>query len=169
MEPELNHSPQPSGAAPSALSEKTVIVLEAIAQGHSYEQILQMNPSLTYRDIFDAAGEALNVVGGFRPLTGPMAKVRERYPRAYTLWTPEEEDHLRKLIQEDYTVARIARALQRQRGAIRSRIMRLGLVDMLSVKEQDRLKRIVERQSWTPAKAVPEFRGRRTEESGYGR
>lgn len=37
------------------LSEKSVRVLRLIADGHSYSQIVDGNPDIKYRDIFDAA------------------------------------------------------------------------------------------------------------------
>jgi uncharacterized protein (DUF433 family) len=46
---------------PKTLSAQSVTVLKLIAKGRSYEQILVLQPDLTYRDIFDAAREALEV------------------------------------------------------------------------------------------------------------
>src|SRR5260221_10009132 len=42
-----------------ALSEKSRAILEAIAKGHTYEQILVQDLAWTYHDIFQAAVQAL--------------------------------------------------------------------------------------------------------------
>ena len=126
------------------LSNKTVAVMEMIAKGHSYEQIIATYPALTYRDIFDAAAEVLKAVEDQSP--SQMEKTKHKHPRAYEKWTQDEEQQLRDLIAEGHTVARIAKRLQRNRGGIRARIVQLGLVEQLSSKEQERLNRIRERE-----------------------
>ncbi|HZK82812.1 MAG TPA: DUF433 domain-containing protein [Humisphaera sp.] len=126
------------------LSSKTIAVLEMIAAGCSYEQILAAYPDLTYLDIFRAATEALDKMSQ-QEANHPayqVAEIRKSYPRAYEKWTDNEDRRLRELIDGGLTVARIARRLQRQRGAIRSRIRKLDLVGALSPKEQARLHRI---------------------------
>lgn len=133
-----------------SVSERTCDVLQAIAEGCSYEQILQRHPSLTYVDIFRAASEALDVLQGVERPAYSVADIRQRHPRAYEKWTPEEEIQLRQLISQGETVARIARRLERDRGAIRARIVRLGLLDQLSEKEQGRLTRLEPRQGLRP-------------------
>ena len=117
-----------------------------IAAGSTYEQILAAYPDLTYLDIFRAAEEALalHVPGRQRP-SHTVADKRVRYPRAYEKWAAAEDAQLRELARSGATVAQIAGRLQRNRGAIRSRIMKLGLVSDLTPKEQDRLRRIIER------------------------
>ena len=45
------------------LSARSAQVLRGIAEGRSYEQILELYPGLTYGDIYDAAREALEVAG----------------------------------------------------------------------------------------------------------
>ena len=46
----------------SGLSAKSAAVLELIAQGHGYDQILAARPDCTYLDIFRAAREALGLL-----------------------------------------------------------------------------------------------------------
>lgn len=134
-----------SAASPGlALSNKAVAVMEMIARGHSYDQIIATYPALTYRDIFDAAAEVLESAEDHSP--SQMEKTKRKHPRAYEKWTQDEEQQLRDLIAEGYTVARIAKRLQRNRGGIRARIVQLGLVEQLSSKEQERLNRIRERE-----------------------
>jgi hypothetical protein len=129
----------------SHLSDQATAVLEMIAAGSSYEQILSAYPHLTYMCIFDAAREALDLsVIGSEPQKPAyrVADIRTKHARAYERWTEADDDHLRRYIQAGQTVAQIAHRLQRQRSAIRSRIAKLNLVDQLSPHEQSELHRI---------------------------
>jgi DNA-binding NarL/FixJ family response regulator len=110
------------------LSTQSAAVLKLIAEGHSYEQILALQPDLTYRSIFDAAREALEVTGAMRSdYQERMSKIRRDHPRAYEPWTDEEDASLVRLAQAGRTVDEIATQLQRQPGAIRSRMQKKNL------------------------------------------
>jgi hypothetical protein len=110
------------------LGSKSVAVLDLIARGHTYEQILTLHPDLTYLDIFGAAREAL----GLDEQTSityeqRLAQIREAYPRAYEKWTDREDATLEKLVRSGQSVDDIAAQLQRQPSAIRSRIVKRNL------------------------------------------
>ena len=132
------------------LSSRSIAVLEMIAAGRSYDQILSAYPDISYLDIFHAAEEALSLaIGSTVPRQASekaytLVEKRERYPRAYLPWTDAEDDTLKRLVHSGLSVARIAGELQRNRGAIRSRLARLNLVESLTPKEQDRYRRIVQ-------------------------
>lgn len=64
--------------------------------------------------------------GGREP-TYNLAAIRRDHPRAYERWTAEEEKRLLKLRDEGMTRREIARQLQRQPGAISSRLRKLEL------------------------------------------
>jgi hypothetical protein len=136
---------------PTKLSASSVAVLEMIATGSSYGKILAAYPDLTYVDIFHAAEEALLLSTGstHRPAY-TLKEKRERYPRAYEKWTNEEDGMLRDLVLTGSTIAQIAGRLQRNRGAIRSRVIKLNLVNRLTPREQERLHRIVKRNNGKP-------------------
>jgi hypothetical protein len=87
-----------------ALSEKSRAILEAIAKGHTYEQILVQDLAWTYQDIFQAVAEALRLAdaAGRGHVASPRyhertEEIRKVYPRAYEKWTLEEDQRLRKL------------------------------------------------------------------------
>ena len=63
-----------------------------------------------------------------RPLLSRLEILRKQFAKAYEKWTPEEESLLGKSFQEGTDVADLARLLQRQPGAIESRLRRLGLI-----------------------------------------
>jgi hypothetical protein len=114
---------------PTGLSKKSQVILAAIADGHTYEQILTNYPAWTYKDIFQAAAEALNLSA----VAGPnyaerLETIRRDNPRAYEKWTDEEDAQLRQLFQTLTPQKEIARILQRQPSAIRSRLVKLNLV-----------------------------------------
>ena len=58
-----------------------------------------------------------------------VAKHRETHPNAYMPWTDELDAQLRAMFEGDAKIADIAREFQRQTGAIRSRLKKLGLID----------------------------------------
>src|SRR5688572_5864127 len=132
-------------AAPTTteLTRTTRTILEMIASGHNYDQILAACPDFTYLDIFRAAEEALDASAA-SPRPSTLAERRERYPRAYEKWTDAEDADLREQLRSGATVARIAGHFQRNRGAIRSRIVKLGLLEELAPREQARLLRLIE-------------------------
>ena len=125
------------GLKSDRFSAKSRIVLNYIAEGHSYEQILRIHPNLTFKDIFLAAQEALEIIkkddkGTFIPDThkgfpNHVERIRKSHARAYELWTKKEEALLTSMFVGGAPIHAISLALKRQPGAIRSRIRRLGL------------------------------------------
>jgi len=65
------------------LTEKSRAILEAIAKGHTYEQILVQDLAWTYHDIFQAAAEALDVAKaerGGKSYDQRMDEIRQDHP-----------------------------------------------------------------------------------------
>lgn len=116
------------------LSGKSRAILDYIARGHSYEQILDTYPDFTYVDIFGAAREALDVIdssldqGTDKRQPDYLDEIRKAHPRAYEKWSDAEDAHLMELFQSGMNVKQIASNLQRQSSAIRSRLNKLGLI-----------------------------------------
>jgi hypothetical protein len=112
-----------------ALSEKSRAILQAIAKGHTYEQILVQDLAWTYHDIFQAAAEALE--GSQVTNEGKsydVEGIRHEHPRAYEKWSVEEDGQLSEFYRRGQSVREIAKTLQRQEGAIRSRLVKLNLI-----------------------------------------
>jgi uncharacterized protein YciW len=115
----------------SEVTETSRAILEAIAQGHSYEQILAQDLAWNYHDIFRAAAEALDVAKaerGGKSYAQRMEEIRQAHPRAYEKWNAEEDERLRQLFRSGTRVKEIAHDLHRQPSAIRSRVTKLNLV-----------------------------------------
>lgn len=53
--------------------------------------------------------------------------IRQQHPNAYMPWTPEDDALLTDMYRGETTIKKIAATLARQTGAIRSRLMKLGL------------------------------------------
>ena len=113
------------------LTEKSRAILQAIAKGHTYEQILVQDLAWTYHDIFNAAAEALKMETT-APSEGDyeerMTEIKQDHPRAYEKWSPEEDEQLRRLFHSNTSNSKISEILQRQPSAIRSRLVKLNLV-----------------------------------------
>lgn len=136
------------------LSERARRILGLIAEGRSYDQILQQHPELTYFDIFAAAREALDLdlatveptPQGVVPFRAPertdtepaptppkrlpsyIERARATHRRAWARWTREEDAQLTALFQRGAHRAEMTQALGRQPGAIKSRLIKLGLI-----------------------------------------
>lgn len=112
-----------------ALSEKSRAILQAIAKGHTYEQILVQDLAWTYHDIFQAAAEALEASQGTSEgKSYDVEEIRHDHPRAYEKWSTEEDAQLTELFRSGKSVQEITAILHRQSGAIRSRLAKLNLV-----------------------------------------
>jgi len=58
-----------------------------------------------------------------------VEEIRRKYPNAYAKWTDEEERRLRTEYNRGKVINELARTFGRKPGAIRSRLLRLGLLD----------------------------------------
>ena len=67
-------------------------------------------------------------VQGTTPSPG-FDKIRERHPNAYLPWGKAQDEKLQELFVKGSPVAGLAQTFNRTRGAIRSRLAKLGLVD----------------------------------------
>lgn len=65
-----------------------------------------------------------------------LAAIRQKFPKAYAKWTSEEEATLREAHQRGNTIDVIADTLQRQPGAIRSRLIKRGLIAFESFRQK---------------------------------
>lgn len=111
------------------LSAKSIAVLSLIADGHSYAQIVDGHPEITYKDIFAAAEEALRLGEAESDYQLRLAKIRTKYPRAYEKWTFEEDKELRTLYGLGNSTSEMATHFGRQPSAITSRLSKLGLMN----------------------------------------
>ena len=110
------------------LSDKSRQILELISRGYSYEQILSLHSDYTYKDIFSAAEEALDLESqSDLSHQDRLECIKRKHPNAYEPWTPEQEEILKQMHKGDAPVQDIASALKRQPGAISSRIRKLGI------------------------------------------
>ncbi len=60
---------------------------------------------------------------------GRLEKMREKYPKAYKPWSKEDDARLTELFRNSASVSALVKEFGRQRGAINSRLIRLGLVE----------------------------------------
>lgn len=113
------------------LSDKSKNILELIAKGNDYSQILSKYPQHTYLDIFNSAKEALELLASSSDSAYQerLLKIREKHPRAYEPWEEIEDNRLTTLFTANTPVREISEIMGRQEGAIRSRLQKLGLID----------------------------------------
>ena len=58
-----------------------------------------------------------------------LEEIRVTHPNAYKPWDDEQDKQLTELFNQATAMVKIAKAFGRQRGAIRSRLMKLGLIE----------------------------------------
>jgi len=75
-------------------------------------------------------GSGLNgsLKNAYRPKT-QNEKIRQKYPRAYVKWSQDEDENLKKEYASCQQIGELAQRFQRQPGAIRSRLQKLGLME----------------------------------------
>lgn len=120
-------------AKPRAFSEQSSAILQAIAKGHSYDQILTSGTASCYPDIFGAASEALALIAESESKTSyaeRVAEIHRKHARAYEKWTPDEDAKLMELHRCGMSNGEIATTLQRQTSAIRSRLEKHNLTGL---------------------------------------
>lgn len=83
----------------------------------------EINPQL-------GSGSGLNgsQKNAYRPKT-QNEKIRQKYPRAYVKWSQDEDENLKKEYASCQQIGELAQRFQRQPGAIRSRLQKLGLIE----------------------------------------
>jgi len=124
---------------------KVTDILDMIARGYSYRQILTELPQLNVGDIMAAAQFAFEILndlmvegsdhirleGRLTFINGKyvnLTKLRKEHPRAYVKWEPDEDDNLKRLFQQGKNFKELSEILMRQPGAIISRLNFIGLV-----------------------------------------
>ena len=126
---------------------RITFVLELIAQGLTYEQILKKQPVLNMTDLMTAAKVAAELikkvvdvtqdvsVGGKVEFTARLGQfrtldeLRKDIPRAFEKWTTAEENDMVACFKKGDSIPEIAGKLQRSRGSIRARLIKLGLME----------------------------------------
>lgn len=122
--------------SPKNISTEAHIILQAIADGYLYEQILTKHPHLNYKSIFAAASEALRLIDSFNT-NYKITEIRKKSPQAYKKWSIEEEQQITEKYQTGKSIKEIACQMQRQPGAIRSRLTKLGLIPIAPISESN--------------------------------
>ena len=120
-------------------------ILKLMSQGYSYYQILMNHPALTLGDIMLSAKvaqeliENLIVTKGVIRVEGAIEVVcssskrhtsfqqRERLPRACQAWSTAEDREMVQQYRNGLSLTEIARLHGRGKGAIRTRLRKLGV------------------------------------------
>ena len=58
-----------------------------------------------------------------------LAKMREKHPNAYRPWDKEQDENLTKAFLKNNKIADLVKTFGRQRGAIKARLVKLGLIE----------------------------------------
>ncbi len=116
---------------PDVLSEDVHFRAASGQAEHAFSAIAQKETFLMHERFMHACG------GSFKKTTpkktenpeASFATIRDKHPNAYKPWPEESDQELQKLFADKVSVADIAKIFGRKNGAIRSRLMKLGLMD----------------------------------------
>ncbi len=73
--------------------------------------------------------EGLGVVGASKKKKGTgFDKIREKHPNAFRPWSKEQDEELRQFFANDMNIAELAKTFGRKTGAIKMRLVKLGLL-----------------------------------------
>ena len=106
---------------------KYVVISESRQAGSSYDHSRVM----IFEDHLETFAEGFQKTLQFLGVKTKAYKVddvRQTYPKAYERWAPDEDEQLKVKYQEGVSVSELATYFQRQPGAIRSRLAKLGLL-----------------------------------------
>jgi hypothetical protein len=117
------------------LSEKSRRILQLIADGQSYGQIIDQHVDLRYQDIFKAAEEALQQQESSSEYRDRLVEIRSKYANAYFPWTIDSDSQLVSMHQSGIGLLELASHFCRQPSAIRSRLEKLRLKSATSETE----------------------------------
>ncbi|RKX18593.1 MAG: hypothetical protein DRP35_09025 [Candidatus Zixiibacteriota bacterium] len=125
---------------------KITDVLDMISNGYLYNSILYKYPNINIQDIMNSAKLAKELIDKIyvedenirlysnikiiarREKLINLTEIKEKYPRAYEKWKISEEKLLIKLFKAGKSYTEISKILQRQKGAIISRLRKEKLI-----------------------------------------
>jgi hypothetical protein len=94
------------------------------SSGQAHRRVMVFEENLeAFNDGFQKAIQFL----GIKNKAYSVEQMRQEYPKAYERWTVDEDERLKARHREGATVTELAKFFQRQDGAIRSRLAKLGL------------------------------------------
>ena len=130
----INELPQWGSLQQRQLTELQQKVDNALAQ---LSQEIAVIPNRVQEAVASRGGEINPQFGSglngsqknaYRPKT-QNEKIRQKYPRAYVKWSQDEDENLKKEYASCQQIGELAQRFQRQPGAIRSRLQKLGLIE----------------------------------------
>lgn len=130
----INELPQWGSLQQRQLTELQQKVDNALAQLSEEIAVIpnRVQEAVAHRggEINPQLGSGLNgsQKNAYRPKT-QNEKIRQKYPRAYVKWSQDEDENLKKEYASCQEIGELAQRFQRQPGAIRSRLQKLGLIE----------------------------------------
>ena len=97
-----------------------------VGTDHEHHRVMVFEENLeAFCAGFDKATAFLSVHGKYKSYN--MDEIRQKYPKAYEKWLPEEDEQLKRKYTDGMSVSDLAKHFQRKPSAIRSRLEKLGL------------------------------------------
>jgi hypothetical protein len=111
------------------IAERKFVVNVSEMTGRAYFCCVEGEPN----EVSDAYNEAplgrlVNNIDVFEKKAYSVATIRQKYPKAYAKWTSIEDQELARIFNEGISITELSARFQRKRGAITSRLSKLGLI-----------------------------------------
>ncbi len=108
---------------------KYLVISESRQSGESYEH----NRVMIFEEHLKMFAEGMEKAFAFlgvKKKTYNLNEIKQIYPKAYEIWTSDEDNRLKLKYQEGIAINELASCFQRQPSAIRSRLAKLGLTSV---------------------------------------
>ena len=115
---------------PDARQKDTEFREASISAESAFRAISPQETNIMHKNFIQACVGNVAVTTIEKPKAYSVEKIREKHSNAYKPWSEEEDAMLIKLFEHDTDIRIMTETLGRQPGAIRSRIVMLGLSDI---------------------------------------
>ena len=106
---------------------KYLVISESRQTGSGYDHSTVMIFQ-EYLEMFTEGFQKALQFLGLKSKAYNLDDIKQTYPKAYERWTSDEDEQLKTKYHEGVGIAELATFFQRQPGAIRSRLAKLGLL-----------------------------------------
>jgi len=104
-----------------------LVISESKAVGSEYEHHRVMIFEEDIEAFIEGVDKTIDFIRKRQKPKSYIEKIREQYPKAYTKWSSEDDELLQNKYDAGISVAELSQFFQRQPGAIRSRLEKLGI------------------------------------------
>ena len=104
-----------------------LVISESKAKGNEFEHHRIMIFQENIQEFLNGLNKAIDFLSFQKKKESHIEEIRLNHPRAYSKWTPLEDEQLQEKYCKGINISELSQYFQRKPGAIRSRIKKLGI------------------------------------------